>query len=147
MDANTVTTWAHPPRSAFQELLAEVGLAAATVAVWWLWLGHDTTYQADGNGPYESWQVVGCGVTFLLLAFASGLWLRWPPLSVALMALSFTVAWSVPASADRTGLWAVGALMVAVGTTFGAVVGVGLGTVARRPQRLRAHDLGPWLPR
>ncbi|MBW8173349.1 hypothetical protein K0651_09850 [Ornithinimicrobium sp. Arc0846-15] len=56
-------------------LLVVFGLASFVgAATWLLWCGFDTTYylDADGNrqGPYRTWQVVGCGITYLALTAA-----------------------------------------------------------------------------
>ncbi len=113
-----------PHRHWVREALTLPTLAAGTALTWWIWLGHDTVYQP--------WQVIGCGTTFLLLAVLTGLRTRWRILAVMVMALSFTVAWSIPASSDDTGLWAVGAVMVLVGTAFGATMAIMAGRSLRR---------------
>ncbi len=115
----------HPPHRRWaREVLMLPLLAVATALTWWIWLGHDTVYQP--------WQVIGCGATFLLLGVLTGLRMRWRSLAVAAMALSFTVAWSIPASSDDTGLWGVGAIMVLIGTAFGATVAIMAGRSLRR---------------
>ena len=107
--------------------LGVLGLAASTVAAWWLWLGRDTGYQTDPvtgvtSGPYEAWQVVGCVLTLALLAIVGGLFLR-PWFVAPTMTVAFTAAWSWAAAAtDDTGLWAVGAFLVFVGLAVGSAV-------------------------
>lgn len=103
-----------------------LGLAAATVATWWLWLGRDTTYQVDpvtgvASGPYEAWQVIGCVLCLAALAVAAGLIIQ-PWLVVPAMAVPFTAAWSVAASGDESGLWPVGAMLILIGMTGGSAV-------------------------
>jgi hypothetical protein len=104
------------------------GAAVAAVVAWWGWLGSDTTYQMDpvtgvASGPYEPAQVIGCGVTLVVIAALAALVTR-PGWVTAAVAVPFTVAWSVQAaSSDETGLWGVGAVLVLVGTTAGAAVG------------------------
>lgn len=101
-------------------------LAGLTFATWWSWLGSDTTYQVDpvtGNrtGPYEPWQVAGCVLCLVVLAVAGTMIRlhRW--VVVVVMSVVFTVAWSGAAiSADRSGMWGVGALMVAIGMVAGS---------------------------
>lgn len=67
-------------RHGAREVLTLPLLAGETALTWWIWLGHDTVYQ--------SWQVIGCGATFLLLAVLTGLRTRWRILAVVVMALS-----------------------------------------------------------
>ena len=96
-------------------------LAASVGLTWWLFLGSDSTYQhASGgapSGPYEAPQIVWCAVLLAVLTFAGALLLRvWAV--IVTVPVSFTVAWSIDASrSDRTGLWAVGAIGVLLGTT------------------------------
>ncbi|HWD01679.1 MAG TPA: hypothetical protein VG674_04335 [Amycolatopsis sp.] len=124
---------AHRVRSALGALV----LAGLTVATWWSWLGSDTTYQIDPvtghrTGPYEPWQVAGCVLCLVVLAVAGtmiGL-PRW--VVVPVMSVVFTVAWSAAAIAtDRSGLWGVGALMVAIGMVGGSYAVVSAADRAR----------------
>ena len=107
-------------------LVSVVLLAAGTAGSWWAWLGWDHTYQVDPvtgvtSGPYEAWQVVGCVLTLLVLAVLAALVRWWLPLAV--MPIAFAVTWSAQAaSEDVTGLWAVGAFMLAVGLAVGTLV-------------------------
>lgn len=100
-------------------------LTAACFAAYWGWLGWDKTYQVDpltgvASGPYESWQVVGCALTLVLVAMVAGL-ARQAAVAMVVMPCAFTIAWSMPARAtDESGLWAVGAIM----TFFGIAAGV-----------------------
>ncbi|GAA4576464.1 hypothetical protein GCM10023176_47890 [Micromonospora coerulea] len=119
-------------------LLGGLILAAATVGTWWAWLGWDTEYTVDPEtgattGPYAAWQVAGCVLTLALLAAVGG-WLLGPWVVVPVMTVAFTVAWAAhAASTDDTGLWAVGAVLVLVGTAAGtAVVSVGARLLRRR---------------
>jgi hypothetical protein len=111
------------PRS----LIGGLILAAVTVAAWWAWLGWDTGYTVDPetgavSGPYAVWQVVGCALTLALIAAAGGWWLS-PWLVVPVMTVAFTAVWARhAASTDGTGLWAVGAALVAIGTAVGSTV-------------------------
>jgi hypothetical protein len=108
-------------------LLAVVILLALTCfAAYWGWLGWDHTYQVDPrtgitSGPYEPWQVVGCVLSLAAVALTAGLITRaWAAMVV--MPLAFTVAWSIPASSDDTGLWGVGAIMILIGTSVGVPI-------------------------
>lgn len=101
--------------------------ALASAGTWFAWLGWDHQYQWDSQtqtwqGPYETWQVVGCAVSFIVVAALAARWLPiW--LVVPVMPIAFTLAWAGPAAReDDTGLWIVGALMVATGTSVGALV-------------------------
>jgi hypothetical protein len=115
-------------------------LAVIVVGVWWLMLGHDQTYQydADGtaSGPYEALQVLLFIVALALVTFAAGLLLpAWAVAATVTVAL--TAAWSIQASSkDLTGLWAVGAIGVLLGTAIGS------GLVA-----FAAHLVGSMRPR
>jgi hypothetical protein len=121
-----VTTSAEQP-GAGRRLLAPVGLAAATLATWWLWLGTIKRYEVDPvtgatTGPYQPWQVVGCVLTLLVIAVVGGLLTR-PWLVVIAMTVPFTVAWSVDAAAhDDSGLWPVGAVLVLAGMAIGTAL-------------------------
>lgn len=126
-------------KNGWRSLLVAAGLAAATVAVWWLWLGRDTEYRVDlvtgaTSGPYEAGQVIGCAVSFIVLAVVGGL-LAPPWYVVPAMTLPFTIAWSVnAATSDESGLWVVGAVLVLIGTAVGSAL-FGGGTWLVRRQR------------
>ncbi|MDG4839702.1 hypothetical protein O7631_24515 [Micromonospora sp. WMMD967] len=106
-------------------LLGVLFLTAATVGAWLLWLGWDNGHTVDAetgatSGPYEAWQVIGCVLTLVLLAALAGRRLS-PWLVVPVMTVAFTAAWTWrAASTDDSGLWAVGALLVLVGTAAGS---------------------------
>jgi hypothetical protein len=107
-----------------RSVLGALALAAITALTWWVWLGQDTEYQVDPStgsetGPYEPVQVIACVLSIVVIAAIGGLLLR-PWLVVAAMTVSFTVAWSLQAAAtDDSGLWAVGAVLVAGGMLLG----------------------------
>ncbi|SBT49283.1 hypothetical protein [Micromonospora narathiwatensis] len=116
-------------------------LAAATVGAWWAWLGWETGYLVDPetgaiSGPYSGWQVAGCVLTLALLAAVGGWWLS-PWLVAPVMTVAFTVTWAAhAASTDASGLWAVGAVLVLVGTAVGTtVVSLAARLVRRRTAR------------
>jgi hypothetical protein len=121
-----------------RSVLGAVVLAGLTIVTWWSWLGSDTTYQVDPvtgqrTGPYEAWQVVGCVLCLIVLAVAATMIKlpRWVVVSV--MSVVFTVAWSSAAiAADRSGLWGVGALMVAFGMVVGSYAVVSAAENGRR---------------
>jgi hypothetical protein len=104
-----------------------LGVAAASVAAWWSWLGRDREYQVDpatgvSSGPYEVWQVAGCVLSLAVIAIVGALLLSaW--IVVASMTVAFTVAWSMAAaSTDESGLWGVGATMVFIGLAAGSAL-------------------------
>lgn len=129
------------PRGA-DRALRVVALAVLAAACWFAWLGRDTTYQVDpatgvASGPYEAWQVLGC-VLSLAVAVVLGTVKLGGPVTVVVTTLAFTVAWSVTASADETGLWLVGALLVLVGVAVGAGVVAAVTTAVLRRRRAGA---------
>ncbi|MFG3686596.1 hypothetical protein [Micromonospora sp. NPDC047740] len=124
-------------------LLGGLLLAAATVGAWWAWLGWETGYTVDPatgatSGPYAVWQVAGCVLTLALIAAVGGWW-RGPWLVAPVMTVAFTAAWARhAASTDATGLWAVGAALVAIGTAIGStLVSAGAGWLRRRRRPAR----------
>jgi peptidoglycan/LPS O-acetylase OafA/YrhL len=123
--------------------LALVLAAAAGAAAWFAWLAWDTTYQIDpasgqASGPYEAWQVVGCGITVVAVAVLTGLTLPHPWLSALVVTVAFTVAWSITASRDDlSGLWLVGAMLVFVGVGTVSTVLCYAGALTRRVIRPR----------
>jgi hypothetical protein len=139
---NTLARAARLPTARLPTVVTLVGLAGATVATWWLWLGSDTEYQVDSvtntsSGPYEPWQVVGCVLCLGGLAVVGALLLRRPLLIVPTMTVAFVVPWSVVASTrDDSGLWGVGAILLtagmAVGTLLVASAVAGLRRLRRR---------------
>jgi hypothetical protein len=71
-------------------------LAAATVGTCAAWPAWDEEYQLDpvtgvSSGPYEAWQVVGCGLTIGVLAVVAGL-LQRPGVALGVVPLVLTVA-------------------------------------------------------
>jgi hypothetical protein len=117
--------------SPLEQWSAVVLIALLSAGLWFGWFGWDTEYQSDPDtgemtGPYEIWQGVSaflCGIVVVGLAY------RLLHFVVALFELpaSFTLAWISTASAvDSGGLWAVGAVLVAFGTTFGAAAMLGI---------------------
>ncbi|SCE87103.1 hypothetical protein GA0074695_1762 [Micromonospora viridifaciens] len=119
-------------------LLGGLLLAAATIGAWWAWLGWETGYSVNPetgeiSGPYAAWQVVGCVLTLAVVAAGGGWWLS-PWLVAPVMTVAFTVSWAVrAASTDGSGLWAVGAALVLIGTAAGSgVVSLGAHLLRRR---------------
>ena len=119
-------------------LLGGLLLALATAGAWVAWLSWESGWTVDPqtgdmSGPYAVWQVAAAVLTLGVLAAVAGWWLNvW--LVAIVMTVAFTVPWAVhAASTDDTGLWAVGAALVAIGTTIGTtLVGGAAGWLRRR---------------
>ncbi|WP_369373190.1 hypothetical protein AB1046_05570 [Promicromonospora sp. Populi] len=123
--------------------LATFTLVALTIVTWWT-LGRDTVQDVDpvtGNvtGPYEAPQVIACVVVLVGLVVIGTLVLpAW--LAVLGVALPFTAAWTLQASSsDDSGLWAVGAILVLIGTLGG-------GTIVAAITRALVRDRSPKTP-
>jgi hypothetical protein len=117
---------------------ALLGAALLSVLAWVAWLGWDQEYQVDpatgiASGPYEAWQVVGCVLTLLVAAVVAGVAAR-AVVAAAWVTVPFTVCWTVSAArGDDTGLFAVGALLIAVGLYLGSLaVATAAGVLTRR---------------
>ncbi|PRZ16703.1 hypothetical protein [Nesterenkonia sandarakina] len=141
------TDRSHSWRSA-RFLTWSIFVILGSAGAWFAWMGWDQEYQVDPmtgleHGPYEAWQVIGCGVTLLAVALPASWGRHWK--SVLLLPPSFTVAWSVTAAAeDVTGLWMVGAIMVLIGSSVGAAVVLGVTSgVESRDRRLRKPGIPP----
>ncbi|WP_218221187.1 hypothetical protein [Nesterenkonia sp. Act20] len=123
-----------PPGRSLRTLGWVAFVVLGSAAAWFAWMGWDQEYWEDPEtgtpqGPYRAWQVIGCGVTLV----AIGVWTSrsrcWP--AVLLLPPSFTLAWSITASEDDTGLWMVGAIMVLIGTSLGTAIVMGIVRTAR----------------
>ena len=89
------------------------------------------------EGPYEPWQVIGLGVTLVVLA-AAVTWVGRGWVAVAVIPVVLTVAWSVDAateSAPDANLWPIGAAFLAVGSFIGILVVYALTELVRRVTR------------
>jgi len=118
-----------------------MGIGVLTLLSYLGWLAWDSEYQTDprtgaSSGPYEAWQVVGLGVCLVILGVVGG-WQRLALMTTLVIATVLTIAWSLNSSSeDVTGLWAVGAMSLAVGTTAGVgVVSLLAQMVSTRPRR------------
>lgn len=101
---------------------AAVALGLFAAAMWFAWLGWDDEYHlVDGvaQGPYRSWQVIGCGLSIAAAAVATHVWVRGSGASFVLAAaavIGFAVPWTMDAAAtDDSGLFVVGLLFLLVG--------------------------------
>ncbi|MGW2094404.1 hypothetical protein [Promicromonospora sukumoe] len=122
--------------------LTTLTVVVLTVVAWWIFLGRDVVQDIDpatGNvtGPYEAPQVIACVLVLIALVVVGTLATRaW--VAVLAVALPFTVAWTILAQAtDDSGLWAVGALLVLLGTLAGGalVAAITRAVVRRRAAR------------
>lgn len=121
-------------------LALTVLLAVLAAATWFGWFGWDTTYDidADGNqtGPYEAWQVVGAVLTMLVLTVLGALRIGTLPTALG-GGIGFTLGFVVTASTtDDTGLWLVGAVIMAFGVflaVYGGAAAVEAIVARRRP--------------
>jgi hypothetical protein len=125
-EMHTDRTWTH--RFGRGALSGLIGFGVSGAA-WWSLLGwdHTGTYDTDGNysGPYESWQVTALVVVLGVLAGwlgVRGSFFAGPSAT----AVALTASFAVDAHSDSSGLWVVGATMLAVGCfvgmSFGALV-------------------------
>lgn len=140
------------PRSATSDsvrsqLPGAVALALAGAGLWWGWFAWDTQRSIDPatgseTGPYEVWQVAGCVLSWIVLAWIGVRMLR--PLLVALvLPAAFTAAFALTgAGSDDSGLWVVGAVLVALGSFAGTAVLVLLLRRPAAPSRRRAEPAG-----
>ncbi|MBG6191373.1 putative membrane protein [Arthrobacter sp. CAN_A212] len=110
-----------------QRTLLIVGVIALSAGLWVGWFAWDTGYQIDpetgsASGPYEPWQVIGCVVSWAALGWVANKFLA-PAIVILAMPAGFTGAFAITsASADYSGLWLVGAILVAFGTLAGTVL-------------------------
>ncbi|MFD6447490.1 hypothetical protein ACFWEJ_20445 [Promicromonospora sp. NPDC060204] len=130
-------------RKQLSPVLTTAFVVVLTVAAWWIFLGRDTVRDVDPatgavTGPYEAPQVIACVLVLIALVvvgtLAAPAWV-----AVLAVALPFTVAWTVQAASDDdSGLWAVGALLVLVGTLAGGAVVALLTRVVERRRAARS---------
>jgi hypothetical protein len=116
------------PMTSFARLgAAGLALGLFAAAMWFAWLGWDNEYyEVDGvqQGPYEAWQVVGCGISICLAAVAARVWAGGGAVLLAGAAtVGFAIPWALYAAADDdSGLWAAGLVFLVVGAFVGLVV-------------------------
>ena len=117
-------------RSRRRTALAMIALAVLSAGLWWGWFGWDTQRDIDpvigaSSGPYEWWQVRSCLLSWAFLAWIGTEVLK-PSAVILIMPAAFTASWIVSAAlTDDSGLWAIGAVLVAVGTLAGNALFVG----------------------
>ncbi|MBE0009384.1 MULTISPECIES: hypothetical protein [unclassified Arthrobacter] len=110
-----------------QRALATAGAIALSAGLWLGWFAWDTGYQIDpatgsASGPYEPWQVIGCVASWVALGWIANKFLA-PAIVILAMPAGFTGAFAVTAAtSDDSGLWMIGATLVAFGTLAGTVL-------------------------
>jgi hypothetical protein len=97
-----------------------LSLALLTAANYLVWLGWDQRHQA--------WQVMGLVVGLVALAVFAGLRQR-PAVAIVVIPAVMTLCFSVDAARDSP-FWAIGAVMVALGTLIGTTVVASLASAA-----------------
>jgi peptidoglycan/LPS O-acetylase OafA/YrhL len=122
-----------------KRLVWPLALGAATAAAYGAFLGWDQHKDVDPatgsvSGPYQAWQVVGCGAVLAALAFETGRRGR-PWLASVVMPVVLTLCFSVDAATDpdADGLWPIGAALVAIGSFAGAAAVAAVGAHIGRP--------------
>jgi hypothetical protein len=117
-------------------------LSAAIVAgTYWAFLGWDRRKDlnpATGEltGPYQPWQVIGCGAVLTLLAFEAGRRGRiWPVALVLPTVLTASFAISAATDSESDGLWPIGAALVALGSSAGTAAVAALGAALAQARR------------
>ncbi|MFJ8045558.1 hypothetical protein ACIRBX_34130 [Kitasatospora sp. NPDC096147] len=113
-------------------------LALLAATAWAGWLGWDQQRDVhpDGSvsGPYEAWQVIGLALT-LLPAVVWAAARRHGAAAALGTSAGLTLAVALDWSDDGSGLFLVGAAMVAVGSLAATGVVAGLTTAAARAVR------------
>ncbi|MGW7101871.1 hypothetical protein [Streptomyces sp. NPDC054838] len=123
-------------------LLTALVPAALSMALWAAWLGWDQhrDVHPDGSvtGPYETWQVVGLGVTLLALVYWAA---SRKHIAAAVLGTpaGLTAAAYYDWSDDSSGLFVVGVGMVMIGSSV--VTGVFSALVASRKRQAGAGRL------
>lgn len=110
-----------------QRALETAGVIALGAGLWLGWFAWDTGYQIDpatgaASGPYEPWQVIGCVFSWVALGWIANKLLA-PAIVILAMPAGFTGAFAVTVgTSDYTGLWMIGAILIAFGTLAGTVL-------------------------
>jgi hypothetical protein len=114
-------------------------LAVLTAGNYLAWLGWDQHYDIGpggvATGPYQWWQVAGLVIGVGALAAFAG-WRRHPEVAIAVIPAVITLCFSVDAAPD-SAFWAIGAVLVALGTLVGVTLVAGLATVAQYRREFR----------
>lgn len=107
--------------------VAAVVVVAVTALAYAAFFAWDTRRDVDPvtgavSGPYQPWQVISCAAVLVILAGLTVRFGRHRAL-VFLIPATFTLCWAIQAAnSPGDGLWPVGAILVAFGTTAGAAL-------------------------
>jgi hypothetical protein len=108
---------------------------AVTLLNWYAWLGWDQRYDVhpDGHatGPYQPWQVIGL-IAVLAVVGGVSVWRRSALAALIGMTAGMVIATVVDWSDDDSGLWVIGAGLVAIGMLVVGGVVLGLASIVRR---------------
>ncbi|MCC3298425.1 hypothetical protein [Arthrobacter caoxuetaonis] len=132
-------------------VLAATALVVLSAGLWWGWFGWDTQRDIDpatgaSSGPYEWWQICACIVSWAVIAWA-GTELLEPAVVIFLMPAAFTASWILSSAlTDDSGLWAIGAVLVAAGTLAANALFVGLLRLLFRKRNRSGARKDPALP-
>lgn len=127
--------------------LAALGLAVFAAVMWAAWLGWDDDYYTvDGveQGPYRTWQVLGCGASVAVGAVLAQAWARTRGAVVLAVAaaVGFAVPWTVHAAAtDDSGLWFVGLVLLLGGAVIGLVLLLTVAAAVRSRLAVRSRGV------
>jgi hypothetical protein len=126
---------------------AQAGLSVlAGALVWAAWLGWDRTASFDVvtgtvQSPYVTLQVVGCALTVGVVTGV--LAARWSPsVAAAGVSVGFLACWTVDAaSQDDSGLFVIGAVLLAVGLAAGTALSAAVGHLVGLLLQRRRQEL------
>lgn len=110
-------------------LAAAIALAYVSLLAWDQHKDVDPVTRVE-TGPYSAWQVIACGVIYMVATGVAGRWA--PVMSVIVAPLTFTLLW-IADNADNSienALWPVGAISVGFATVIGALIAVGITRIA-----------------
>lgn len=144
-DADRRRPASHPRRRSAAVFVVAALLGAL---VWGAWLGrdHEASYDVvtgTTQYPYVTLQVLGCALTVGVVVALLAAW-RHPLVGAGGVGAGFLVAWTVEAgTSDDSGLYLVGALLLAVGLALGTAVAAGVGAGAAALVRAARRRRGP----
>jgi len=127
------------PKHLLGVLIVTAGVTLVAFLGWLAWDQQKTRIPGTSNldGPYDPWQVIGLGVTLVLLA-AALTWIGRGWIAVVVIPVVLTAAWSVDAAGDNSAdanLWPIGAAFLGVGSFIGVFVVYALTRLVRRVAR------------
>lgn len=123
----------------FSPLLLVSGCVLLGAAIWGAWLGWDTSYyeipgQSGLHGPYTPAQVAACAATVGLVTALLVTARVNPVIAAGGVSAGFWTSWTINAAVlDDSGLFVIGAVLLAFGLVIGTAVAAAIGYLARRP--------------